>query len=234
VVSLLERRHSWSDTDLERYMSLIRSEHINDQAVQSAKDAVTAAEQSLDEARNKMEKMERMQYHEEQIWSDTIRRNSTWVTFGLMGVNILLLLVTMGVVEPWRRKRMVREIKAALEEKMTPPASFAPLVAPAVAVATEFAPPVVEEEKKEEPIIEKVADVPLAVVEEVPTTDSIPTEATLPLADAEPQTLEERISDLFSDRLVSVRQRDISTVALEGAAAGALVAAILIAFLRPR
>ncbi|KAL1592594.1 sensitivity to high expression protein she9 [Nothophoma quercina] len=115
VVALLERKHSWSSSDLERYMSLIRSEHINDKAVREAKDAVEAAENALEEARSYLEKRERAQYHEEQIWSDTIRRNSTWVTFGLMGVNIFLLLLSLAILEPWRRRRMVREIKTALE-----------------------------------------------------------------------------------------------------------------------
>ncbi|KAF2031462.1 hypothetical protein EK21DRAFT_110833 [Setomelanomma holmii] len=115
VVALLERKHSWADGDLERYMSLIRSEHINDQAIKQAKDRVISAEAALEEARTQLEKRERAQYHEEQIWSDTIRRNSTWVTFGLMGVNILLLLLSLAILEPWRRRRMVREIKSALE-----------------------------------------------------------------------------------------------------------------------
>lgn len=73
------------------------------------------AEAALEEARTQLEKRERAQYHEEQIWSDTIRRNSTWVTFGLMGVNIFLLLLSLAILEPWRRRRMVREIKSALE-----------------------------------------------------------------------------------------------------------------------
>lgn len=100
-------------------MSLIRSEHVNDQAVREAKEAVFNAETALEEARTLLEKRERAQYHEEQIWSDTIRRNSTWVTFGLMGFNIFLLLTTMIVIEPWRRRRMVREIKTALDAQKT-------------------------------------------------------------------------------------------------------------------
>jgi sensitive to high expression protein 9 len=118
-------------------MSLIRSEHINDQAIRQAKESVEAAEAALEEARTRLEKRERAQYHEEQIWSDTIRRNSTWVTFGLMGVNIFLLLLSLAILEPWRRKRMVREIKSALEAQLetqklavnTAPASLAPAVA---------------------------------------------------------------------------------------------------------
>ncbi|KAF1810430.1 mitochondrial distribution and morphology family 33, partial [Eremomyces bilateralis CBS 781.70] len=117
VVGLLERKHSWSAGDLERYMSLIRSEHVNEQAIQTAKDGLAGAERGLEEVRTRLEKKERQQYHEEQIWSDTIRRNSTWVTIGLMGLNIALLLSNVAIIEPRRRRRLVREIKAALAEQ---------------------------------------------------------------------------------------------------------------------
>jgi sensitive to high expression protein 9, mitochondrial len=136
VVGLLERKHSWSAADLERYMALIRSEHINDQAVQAAKDSVLAADTSLEEARSQLEKKERSQYHEEQIWSDTIRRNSTWVTFGLMGLNIFLLLTSLVIIDPWRRRRLVREIRSALDEQKPVPAPPpAPLDVPLVEAA---------------------------------------------------------------------------------------------------
>jgi sensitive to high expression protein 9 len=142
VVALLERKHSWSATDLERYMSLIRSEHVNDQAVRDAKEAVLAAESALEDARQQLEKRERARYHEEQIWSDTIRRNSTWVTFGLMGLNIFLLLLSFVVLEPFRRRRIVREIKSALEAQKpvveaapaAAAAAVAPVPPPAVAI----------------------------------------------------------------------------------------------------
>lgn len=122
-------------------MSLIRSEHLNDKAVREAKDAVDAAETALEEARSYLEKRERAQYHEEQIWSDTIRRNSTWVTFGLMGVNIFLLLLSLLILEPWRRRRMVREIKSALEAQQ---ATSGAAVAPGLATPYIMANPVTE------------------------------------------------------------------------------------------
>lgn len=117
VVQLLERKHSWSAQDLERYMSLIRSEHVNEHAVTEAKEQVRDSERQLEEARQGLEKMERRMYHEEQVWSDTIRRNSTWVTFGLMGLNLVLLVGNFVVFEPWRRRRIVREVRDALDEK---------------------------------------------------------------------------------------------------------------------
>lgn len=154
VVALLERKHSWSAADLERYMSLIRSEHLDDQAVREAKEAVNTSESALEEARAQLEKRERAQYHEEQIWSDTIRRNSTWVTFGLMGVNIFLLLLSLAILEPWRRRRMVREIKTALEahKPAVPVAAAVAAVAaqPTTAMIEEAIDEVIEPAPKEE------------------------------------------------------------------------------------
>jgi sensitive to high expression protein 9 len=137
IVRLLERKNSWLDSELERYMSLIRSEHVNEQAVSAAKDAVLVAEASLEETRSHLEKRERAQYHEEQIWSDTIRRNSTWVTFGLMGVNIFLLLASLVVIEPWRRRRLVREVRRALDEQNPVPVPTIASAAPTAPVAVQ-------------------------------------------------------------------------------------------------
>ena len=100
-------------------MALIRSEHSNELAVQAAKESLNEAERTLEEARSQLEKKERAQYHEEQIWSDTIRRNSTWVTIGLMGVNMLILLSSVIVIEPWRRRNMVKEFRAVLDQQLT-------------------------------------------------------------------------------------------------------------------
>jgi sensitive to high expression protein 9, mitochondrial len=55
-------------------------------------------------------------YHEEQIWSDKIRRASTWGTFALMGVNVLLFVVVQIGLEPWRRKRLVKGFEEKVKE----------------------------------------------------------------------------------------------------------------------
>jgi sensitive to high expression protein 9 len=190
VVALLERKHSWSNGDLERYMALIRSEHINDQAVREAKDSVADAETALEDARAQLEKRERAQYHEEQIWSDTIRRNSTWVTFGLMGVNIFLLLLSLAILEPWRRRRMVKEIKGALEaqQKIATDAAAAPaLVAAGASASPQQNLAVVEEDihKSIEPTEAPVETAAPAVVEEV--VEEPPTAGTVEETPMEPE-----------------------------------------------
>jgi sensitive to high expression protein 9 len=270
-------------------MALIRSEHINDQAVREAKDAVANAENALEDARAQLEKRERAQYHEEQIWSDTIRRNSTWVTFGLMGVNIFLLLLSLAILEPWRRRRMVREIKKALEAQhqiAMDAATSSTAAAAAVASA-----PVTQRLAAIEEEIDRVVDhtdapakattpvVPEEIVEESPTAGTnivspvepeivpevIPESAVTPEAETltpeeEALTPEERVTiteeaspshtppskleswqqkasfiahDIVSDRVISMRRIDYTSAILQGAAAGAVITASIIAMLRP-
>jgi sensitive to high expression protein 9, mitochondrial len=212
VVALLERKHSWSATDLERYMTLIRSEHVNDQAVRQAKDAVLSAENALEEARSQLEKRERAQYHEEQIWSDTIRRNSTWVTFGLMGFNIFILLASLAIIEPWRRRRMVREIKSALEaQKSTADlaATNQSLAAIEAAIDATLDPderpavgPIAPDLKLEEleAAVPEVAESPVATVVE-PTVESFPI-----------STAEEATADTVKESLLSSQDTDSTAI----------------------
>lgn len=275
-------------------MSLIRSEHINDRAVRKAKEAVAAAEDALEEARRRLEKRERAQYHEEQIWSDTIRRNSTWVTFGLMGVNIFLLLLSLVVLEPWRRRRMVREIKGALEaQKVAADAEMAssislasatPLVATPTSASNNAA--VVDVEPVTTPAKTHVPAVSGSITDPSQTAGSenlTPQEASL-FAEATPESIanltpdliepetasttpdeaealpqetieitekspsstgiptsleewQEKITfiaqDIVSQRAISMRRIDFTTAILQSAAAGAVIAAAIIAMLRP-
>lgn len=196
---------------------LIRSEHLNDQAIREAKEAVAAAENALEEARAQLEKRERAQYHEEQIWSDTIRRNSTWVTFGLMGLNIFLLLASLVIFEPWRRRRMVREIKAALEEAQKPVIAAGPAILPSTAaslpttaaieaeidkVVEPIGPPAEEKEAESAPSEHVVTTELLPPAVEVSETPPNEAEAFLaPNPVTEPPTPSE--ADLFEDLVPS-------------------------------
>ncbi|MCJ1311800.1 sensitivity to high expression protein she9 [Agyrium rufum] len=116
VSTLLQRKHTWSPSDLERFTELYRNDHANETAESCAHDALVAAERAAEEASEKLSKSILARYHEEQIWSDKIRRMSTWGTWGLMGVNVLLFLVFQVVVEPWRRGRLVRGFEEKVRE----------------------------------------------------------------------------------------------------------------------
>lgn len=254
IVGLLERKANWSPTDLERYMSLVRSEHTNDQAVQTARDNLAAAESELEAARSLLERLERKQYHEEQIWSDTIRRNSTWVTFGLMGLNIILLLAQIGIFEPYRRRKIVREVQRALDAKTLSTLEVERQVDQVVEPAG------VPLEVVEEPEVTEVAEAPLTSTqsatdskdagktalaagevlpgEAIPAPDPI-TSNELPLRQPETwsevrKAYQETFQDLFSERVVQLKKVEVTTTALQGVATGVAAMGLLFVVFRPR
>merc|ERR1711977_601650 len=247
VTGLLARKDSWTPADLERFTALYRMDHTNEQAVQEAATKLADSEREAEHAASKLSR-----YHEEQIWSDKIRRMSTWGTWGLMGVNVLLFLVFQFGFEPWRRRRLVHgfeeKVREALEKE-------------------KFA----AQERSHE--LAKVADVPLdsviaAGIQELEEEAESGSTSSEPAVDAvvacmkgeqEPEEkapinpenvhvptelmkLRERSSswaykaqatfqDLFSNRLVEMRKQDITLIALESAATGAAIVTIIATFL---
>ncbi|KAL2438384.1 Sensitive to high expression protein 9-like protein, mitochondrial [Exophiala dermatitidis] len=146
VNDLLHRKHTWSPTDLERFTSLYRSDHANEQAEAAAAKEVADAEARYEEASTRLARAILARYHEEQIWSDKIRQMSTWGTWGLMGLNVLLFVVFQIAIEPWRRKRLVKgfEEKVELALKETIDEINAGPVAQSVSLATQNTQPAVQ------------------------------------------------------------------------------------------
>ncbi|OJD19514.1 hypothetical protein ACJ73_08637 [Blastomyces percursus] len=271
VNELLQRKHAWSPTDLERFTSLYRSDHANERAETNAQESLVAAERDAEEAAAVLSKSILSRYHEEQIWSDKIRRMSTWGTWGLMGVNVLLFLIFQVAVEPWRRRRLVKgfeeKVMEALErengmkegagaaEGAATAATLAATPAQVAEPATPISARVIEETQPGEGPLETARspeqDIPdPAVVSattpslnpiqptgQSPSPPSIPARSTSilpPDAPLSPYSWRQTIHDLFSERRITLSQRELTTVALESAAAGAAVMGVLIAIFRPR
>lgn len=115
VTTLLARKDTWTPTDLERFTELYRTDHVLEGEVVTAQENLTEAESDEQKLNQKLSAGILKRYHEEQIWSDRIRRASTWGTWGLMGMNFILFVVLQFVAEPWKRKRLVKGVVA--EEK---------------------------------------------------------------------------------------------------------------------
>lgn len=258
VNELLQRKHAWTPDDLERFTALYRSDHANEQSESSAQEGLVVAERQAEEATAKLSASILARYHEEQIWSDKIRRMSTWGTWGLMAVNVLLFFVFQIGVEPWRRKRLVKgfedKVMEALEREgpigagklstiSTLEASRATLE-PAV----ETAHPTTELSQHEE--IPSSPDAQSQILPSaistiklsLPDSQSVPSEAlstTPPLPARAPiaaatvifATLKDALRDLFSVRPVLVRRMDLTTIALEGMAAGMALTGLIAVFL---
>ncbi|KND91902.1 Sensitive to high expression protein 9, mitochondrial [Tolypocladium ophioglossoides CBS 100239] len=215
VTTLLARKDSWSPTDLERFTQLYRTDHVLEGEVTGAQESLTEAEAEEQSLGQRLNAGILKRYHEEQIWSDRIRRASTWGTWGLMGMNFLLFVVLQFVAEPWRRKRLVKgvveEEKGVLE-----------------AVRNELEAVKLGLQKMAEPIEQPLAAPEAAHVGEViPDVSHAAPEGTWQEVLMDPARWRLAAADLYSERRVDLRMRDASILALEGALAGAAMAGSL-------
>ncbi|RCI10642.1 hypothetical protein L249_4442 [Ophiocordyceps polyrhachis-furcata BCC 54312] len=216
VTTLLARKDSWLPVDLERFTELYRTDHVLEGEVTAAQEALTEAEADEQRLSQRLNAGILKRYHEEQIWSDRIRRASTWGTWGLMGMNFVLFVVLQFVAEPWRRRRLVRGV---VEEERG----------------------VLQEVRDELGAVKlSMADMHRTVVESereaVPTLMTAPTPPARELAAPtfswreillQPTWWRAAMADLGSDRRVDLRMRDASIMVFEGALAGAAIAGSL-------
>ncbi|KAF9894750.1 sensitivity to high expression protein she9 [Aspergillus nanangensis] len=257
VNELLQRKHAWSPVDLERFTHLYRNDHTNEVAENEAQEALTAAEHEAEEAAAQLSRSILSRYHEEQVWSDKIRRMSTWGTWGLMGMNVLLFLIFQIAVEPWRRRRLVKgfeeKVIEAIEKEKTV------IGAQTLSPAAEQAVATIQASESTSP----ASGLAAPAVDEVTTSDNASTivdsttgpEISEPLANNNatnniPESYKSQLPsfpsshsvdswrqyfhDLFSERSVTISQRDLSSVALQGAAAGAAIMGLVVALIRSR
>ena len=260
VNELLQRKHAWTPNDLERFTELYRSDHANEQAEAAAQENLLTVERRAEEAAARLSASILARYHEEQIWSDKIRRMSTWGTWGLMGVNVLLFLVFQIGVEPWRRKRLVKGFEDKVMEALEREGSTVSTLPTEVGMAQgatpaevrgvqgvqEAAAPADTEDARipaaTDPLSDSaVEEAPLPKQEEIPT-ETVPMESSnLSKLDLQPRalmssfrTIREWVRDLFSERQVVLRRVDMTRVTLEGAAAGMAFVGTIVLLLRSR
>ncbi|KAH8911184.1 hypothetical protein BR93DRAFT_923903 [Coniochaeta sp. PMI_546] len=238
VTTLLARKDTWSPADLERFTTLYRSDHELEAKVAAASAELTEAESEESRLGAALNAGILRRYHEEQVWSDRIRRQSTWGTWGLMGVNVLLFIGLQFVAEPWKRQRLVKgfteaesgvwedvrrevgEVKGLLLEVKGDKSADAN-VAESAAVGG-----IVEGTAGRLPATAEIAvtvgatEVPPLLPEEPGRDWKWWKEVIL-----NPNKWRSLVQDLYSERRIDLRMRDASILALEGAATGAAVAA---------
>ena len=235
INDLLQRKNSWSPQELERFTALYRSDHTNEIAEQQAQQELMEAERIAEDTNTELSKNILARYHEEQIWSDKIRRMSTWGTWGLMGVNVLLFLVFQVLVEPWRRARLVKGFDEKVREALT---ARTTVRGPLDEAAQELA----REDQRTQESLESIAHFveeseqmaekvqPLREVD----MDIAPLLAALP--DSRHSSLLYRgkvaFRGLFSKQEVVIRRGDLTTYVLEGVAVGATITGLVVAILR--
>jgi sensitive to high expression protein 9 len=88
------------------FTSLVRQDHENEQAEIRAKQRSASADSRLEIQFNELMRALLNRYHEEQIWSDKIRSASTYGSLGALALNLVVFVLAIVVVEPWKRKRL--------------------------------------------------------------------------------------------------------------------------------
>ncbi|KAJ3022947.1 sensitivity to high expression protein she9 [Thoreauomyces humboldtii] len=106
--SLLQRKDTWLDSDITRFTELYRKDLSFEQAENSAKLEHKHAAEDFDKSHREYLNEIRERYIEEQLYSDKIRRASTWWTWGLISLHFLLFLSVQLFVEP-RKRRILKE-----------------------------------------------------------------------------------------------------------------------------
>ena len=222
VTTLLARKDSWSPTDLERFTELYRVDHILEGEVHTAQTTLTEAEADEQSLSQRLNAGILRRYHEEQIWSDRIRRASTWGTWGLMGMNFLLFVVFQFVAEPWRRRRLVKGVVA--EEKAVLEEVRGELEAMKSALERRIEPSL--------PLLEDAVEIPSSTTSPAVTAaveKIISDEYVKPVAVWEdllwpPERWRILAEDLFSERMISFQLKDATLLAIRSAAIGATLA----------
>lgn len=113
---LLQRKSTWSATDVQTFTSLIHADHENAQSEASAKALVSTTDEAVEREFTNLLKVILERYHEEQVWSDKIRSASTYGGLVVMGLNVVVFIAAIVVVEPWKRRRLAQTFEGRIEK----------------------------------------------------------------------------------------------------------------------
>ncbi|KAG2187628.1 hypothetical protein INT44_005318 [Umbelopsis vinacea] len=118
INELLQRKHTWTGEDVTRFTELYRLEHLHSQQEMTAKENYRQSEKHMDRQYQELTRAIMERYHEEQLWSDKIRSVSTYGTWALMVVNLILFVAVQTVFEPIKRKRLTDRFEDLLVQKV--------------------------------------------------------------------------------------------------------------------
>ncbi|KAG6878096.1 hypothetical protein C0993_012423 [Termitomyces sp. T159_Od127] len=116
VNDLLQRKSLWTDTDVSRFTTLVRQDHLYEQEEARAKTAVHEMENAVEREFSELMRTILARYHEEQVWSDKIRSASTYGQLAALGLNMLVFVMAIIIVEPWKRRRLAQTFEKKVEQ----------------------------------------------------------------------------------------------------------------------
>ncbi|EKM51473.1 uncharacterized protein PHACADRAFT_212117 [Phanerochaete carnosa HHB-10118-sp] len=116
VNDLLQRKSSWTDEDVGRFTALVRQDHLYEQSEACAKAKASRTEEEVEREFTELMRVILNRYHEEQVWSDKIRSASTYGSLTVLGLNVIVFILAIVIVEPWKRRRLAQTFEKKVEE----------------------------------------------------------------------------------------------------------------------
>jgi len=107
---------TWTVTDVARFTELVPQDHHLQQEEARKKAAADEAEDMVEREFSQLMRLILSRYHEEQVWSDKIRSASTYGSLVALGLNMLVFISAILVVEPWKRRRLVQTFEGKVSE----------------------------------------------------------------------------------------------------------------------
>jgi hypothetical protein len=118
INELLQRKHLWTGEDVTQFTELYRLEHEHAKEEDTAKEHYHHKEKQMDREYMALARSIMERYHDEQLWSDKIRSVSTYGTWALMVLNLMLFVAVQTVFEPRKRKRLTDRFEELLVDKV--------------------------------------------------------------------------------------------------------------------
>ena len=106
----------WTDDDVSRFTTLVRQDHLFEQEEGRAKQAVEKTDAAVEREFTELMHTILARYHEEQVWSDKIRSASTYGQLAALGLNLLVFILAILLVEPWKRRRLAQTFEKKVDE----------------------------------------------------------------------------------------------------------------------
>jgi len=119
VNDLLQRKSSWSESDVNRFTQLVRQDHLHEQEESKTKLVAARAADAVEVQFSELMRSILARYHEEQVWSDKIRSASTYGSLAVLGLNLAVFILAILVVEPWKRRRLVESFERRVVDMNT-------------------------------------------------------------------------------------------------------------------
>lgn len=213
---------------MTRFTELYRLEHDHARAEASAKEAYQRCEKQMDREYMALAQSIMERYHEEQLWSDKIRSVSTYGTWALMVVNLILFVAVQTIFEPYKRKRLTDNFEQLLIAKVNEEeAKFKQLV-----------------EERDQSLLSQLVSISNGLVESVAEQQQQQTllqqlqqhllmEPPATAAEPPPPPAEEKMDTAaVSSSHMVVSKKNLILYSIESAVAGGLLAALTMSFWR--